>query len=198
MTTIGTIVLVELEYAKYFVHFTRQTDITLESILPEIDTSTRWLTAFPPIKIVETTEGADCETYTIKYMEHYGVNHVRNMEYIKEKSHGINLDKSVYKSVLEKIFGVNEARKVYSQLLDREHDKDPREIQGQQLPINELNSAISNVHRYKKHGYIWFDVEYYNKTHRCDYCYRKDAHKDNCFHGLIRKLPHENAFCHKG
>jgi hypothetical protein len=178
MTTPGTIVLVELEYSKYFVHYTTQTDITLDSILPEIDTSNKWLTAFPPIKIVETTEGDDIDSHTIKYMEHYGINHVRNMNYINAMlaSERINLDKPLYKSVLEKIFGVNEARKAYSQLSDRYHEGDKK--------VDD---------RYKKHGYIWFDAQYYNKTHRCDYCYRKDAHVENCFHGLIRKLPHENA-----
>ena len=180
MTTPETIVLIELEYAKYFVHCTTQTDITLESILPEIDTSNRWLTAFSPIKIVEMIEGSDIDTHTIRYMEHYGINHVRNMNYINENPEGINLHTPVYKWILERIFGVNEARKAYSQLGYRFHCRDDAE--------NKVDD------RYKKHGYIWFDAEYYNKTHRCDYCHRKDAHVENCFHGLIRKLPHENAF----
>lgn len=180
MTDFGKIVLIEQEYGKYFVHFTQQTgDITVESILPELDTTNIWLRAFQPVQIVIVIGPAtisDLDKYTITYMDHYGIANVRSRKYLT-KTDSCSLDREVYKTVLQELCGEEKGRQLFIQG-EREKYHGNGNDDEKKTPIDE---------KYNNGPYL--DEDYYNKTMRCDYCFRKDAHIENCFYGNIRPLP---------
>ena len=170
MESIGKVVLLELEYGKYFVHFTQQFEITVESILPELDTTNIWFRAFPLVKIgriIENVSDTEIDTHTIHVMKEHRISNVRSYNYACHRTDSYSLDEKVYRSILEKMLGEREARMVYS-------DSD--------MPDNKDNNIYENA--------PVMDGKYYNTVGRCDCCLKKDAHIEKCCYEYIRPLPY--------
>jgi len=177
MESVGKVVLLEHEYGKYFVHFTQQPEITLESILPELDTTNIWFCAFPLVKIggiIENVSTTDIDMHTIQFMKEYGIPNVRSYNYTCYKPDSYSLDAKVYRSILEKMLGERHARKVYSDMLDSKYN------------MNENSPEM--YEKYENSPVM--DVKYYNTVGRCDCCLKKDAHIERCCYQYIRPLPH--------
>jgi len=176
MNSMGKIVLVRLEYGKYFVVYTEVETLTIESL--ELDYENIWFRAFIPVEITEMHEKIEKEaldTYTIQYMEKYGIGNVRSNEYLSDN---IRLDKDIYKSILKKMVG-SEWSKLYSQINDMYHRMDDRMDDRKKPSIDE---------KYKDHEFL--DVDFYNKTRRCESCFCKENHAPKCIYIYIRPLPH--------
>lgn len=175
MESIGKVVLIELEYGKYFVHFTQQLEITVESILPELDTI--WFRAFPIVKIgriIENVSDSDIDTHTIQFMKEYGISNVRSDNYTCYRTDYYSLDPKVYRSILEKMLGEKEARRIYSDMHDSKYNM-------------KENSPVM-YEKYENSPVM--DVKYYNTVGRCECCLKKDEHIENCCYVYIRPLPH--------
>ena len=173
MESIGKVVLIDLEYGKYFVHFTQQLEVTVESILPELDTI--WVRAFPIVKIgriIENVSATDIDTHTIQFMKEYGISNVRSDNYACHRSY--SLDENVYRSILEKMLGEREARRVYSAMCNSKYNMNET---SQVMDVKYENAPV-------------MDVNYYNTVGRCDCCLKKDAHIENCCYVYIRPLPY--------
>jgi hypothetical protein len=174
MNSVGKIVLVGLEYGKYFVVYTEGHCLTLESL--ELDYENIWFRAFTPLEIIEIHEKIEKEaldTYTIQYMEKYGIGNVRSHEYLSQT---ISLGKDIYISILKKMLG-SEWSKIYSQIHNR---------------MDSEKKMYSVDEKYKDHEFL--DVDFYNKTKRCESCFCKENHAPKCIYIHIRPLPHiDNA-----
>jgi hypothetical protein len=159
MASLGKIVVLGLEYDKYYVHYTEQEIFTIESIAAELDNTKHWIRCFPAVEIVEVVENISIdktEQYTIQYMQKYGIANVRSKDYLYADRN--SLDKTAYKSVLEKVVGPN-WKKIYSDI----------EYENFYGPADDGEDTRAVDPKYRNGPFL--SVDYYNKTHRCDYCF---------------------------
>ena len=191
MSSLGKIVLLGLEYEKYYVHYTEQDAYTIESIAAELDSTKHWIKCFQIVEILEVIENIsedEIDNYTIQYMQKYGIANVRSNEYLYTDRN--SLDKIHYKSVLEQVVGPT-WRKIYSDiqyenfhgLADPQNDTQSVDEKYRNGPF--LTRAVDE--KYRNGPFLC--VDYYNKTKRCECCLRKDMHMENCCYRYIRKLP---------
>ena len=177
MNSLGKIVVVRLEYNKYFISYTDIKEVTLESL--DLDLENIWFRAFCPIEIIDVFDSVDSiDHYTIQYMEKYGISNVRSKEYLSDS---ISLEKHIHKSILEKMLGPL-GEKVYKDIENEYHFGANDSLWDHSRP------AISSVNdKYKNKSFL--DIDYYDTTGKCEVCFGKEAHREGCLYIHIRSLP---------